>query len=123
MLSLPIAAVLSALTGAVLELGVRFVTGQDEAWDSELFWTTGMPAALVASFGIGLLAKGRAWLGTIAVAPGQFAAMTISLGEVGSLWPLGLVLTAFLSAPFVGASFLGWKLRSAVRKVKTPATP
>ena len=78
------------------------------------------PDALVASFGIGLLAKGRAWLGTFAVAPGQFAAMTISLGEVGSLWPLGLVLTAFLSAPFVAASFLGWKLRGAVQKKPTP---
>lgn len=118
MLSLPVAAILSALIGVALELSIRLVTGQDEAWDSELFWTIGMPAALVASFGIGLLAKGRAWLGTVAVAPGQFAAMTISLGEVGSLWPLGLALTAFLSAPFVGASFLGWKLRGLTNAKK-----
>jgi len=116
MLTLPVAAVLAALTGVLLEVVVHLVTGRREAWDSPVFWTTGLPAAVVASFGIGLLSKGRAWLATLAVAPGQVAAMTIRAGEIGSLWPLAIVLSAFLSAPFVAASFVGWKVRSAVQK-------
>lgn len=118
MLSFPVAAVLAALTGVLLEVVVELVTGRREAWDSPVFWTSGLPAAIIASFGIGLLAKGRAWLATLAVAPGQFAAMTIRAGEVGSLWPLGLALSAILSAPFVAASFAGWKLRSMTRKTR-----
>jgi hypothetical protein len=69
------------------------------------------PFYAVASFGIGVLAKGRAWIATLAVVPGQIAAMTIRAGEVGSLWPLALVLSAILSAPFVAASFAGSRLR------------
>jgi hypothetical protein len=116
MLSLPVAAVLAALTGVLLEVVVHFVTGRNEAWDSPVFWTTGLPAALVASFGIGLLAKGRAWLATLGVAPGQVAAMMIRNGEVGNLWPLAIALSAILSAPFVAASFAGSKLRSLTNK-------
>ncbi len=110
-MSTAIAGVLSAVVGIALELGVHAVSGRDEAWDSEVFWTTGLPAAMVAAFGIGLLSKGRAWLGTLAVEPAQFATMTIRAGEIGSLWPLGLVLSMLLSAPFVAAAFAGWKLR------------
>jgi hypothetical protein len=53
MLSLPAAAVLATLTGVLLEVVIHLVTGRNEAWDSPVFWTTGLPAALVASFGIG----------------------------------------------------------------------
>jgi hypothetical protein len=111
-----VAVVLSFVTGILLEFVVHAVTGRREAWDSPVFWTYGMPAALGASFAIGLFAKGRAWLGTLAVAPGQVAAMMVRSGEIGNLWPLALVLSAILSAPFVGASFLGWKARAAQRR-------
>jgi hypothetical protein len=110
-MSTPVAAILSAIVGVALELVVHAVSGRDEAWDSDIFWTAGLPAAMVASFGIGLLSKGRAWLGTLAVAPGQFATMSFRLGEIGTLWPLGLALSAILSAPFVASAFAGSKLR------------
>ena len=112
MLKLPAAIMLGASIGVLLEVVVHVVTGRNEAWDSPLFWTAGMPAALVASFGIGLAAKGRAWLATLAVVPGQVAAMTVRAGEVGTLWPLAVALSAVLSLPFVAASFAGWKLRN-----------
>jgi hypothetical protein len=112
MITAPAAVLLSALTGVVLELGVHAVSGRREAWDSPVFWTFGLPAALAVSFAIGLAAKGRAWLATLAVAPGQVATMMVRSGEVGNLWPLAIVLSAFLSAPFVAASFVGWKARS-----------
>ena len=111
-----VAVALSFVTGILLELIVHAVTGRREAWDSPVFWIYGLPAALAVSFAIGLLARGRAWLGTLAVAPGQVAAMMVRSGEMGTLWPLALVLSALLSAPFVGASFLGWKARAAQRR-------
>ncbi len=101
---------LSLLIGILLELVVHAVSGRREAWDSPVFWIFGLPAALVASFVIGLRASGRAWLATLAVAPGQVATMMVRSGEIGNLWPLTLVLSAFLSAPFVAASFAGSKL-------------
>lgn len=112
-----VAVFLSLLTGIALELAVFAATGRREAWDSDVFWTHGLPAALLISFGIGFFATGRAWLATLAVAPGQVAAMMVRSGEIGNLWPLALVLSAVLSAPFVGASFLGWKARAFQRRV------
>ena len=112
MLSLPVAAVLAALTGVLLEVVVHLATGRNEAWTASS--DQRVAVALVASFGIGLLAAGRG--GDVGRAPGQVAAMTIRAGEVGSLWPLAIVLSAFLSAPFVAASFAGSQLRSVTRK-------
>ncbi len=111
MLSPVACAVLAALTGAALELGVHAVSGRREAWDSELFWIAGLPVALLISLAIGFLSRGRGWLGTLAVAPGQVLAMTLRSGDIGSLWPLALLLSMVLSAPFVAAAFVGAKLR------------
>jgi hypothetical protein len=111
-----VAVCLSVLTGIALELVVFAVSGRREAWDADIFWTAGLPVAMLVSFGIGFFATGRAWLATLAVAPAQFATMMVRSGEIGSLWPLGLVLSAFLSAPFVVASFLGWKARAMQRR-------
>ena len=112
-----VAMFLSVLTGILLELVVHAVSGRREAWDSPIFWIYGMPVALLISFGIGFGSRGRTWLATLAVAPGQVAAMMARSGEIGSLWPLALLLSAFLSAPFVGASFLGQKARAIQRRI------
>lgn len=98
---------LAIAIGAGLEFGVQALGARREAWDSPLFWSVGMPVALCLAFVIGFFAQGRAWLSTIAVAPAQFMAMTLRNGELGGLWPLGLVLSCVLSLPFVVTSFVG----------------
>jgi hypothetical protein len=105
------AAVLAILTGAALELGVHAVSGRREAWDSEIFWTAGLPLAMLATFAIGWFSRGRAWLATLAVAPAQVLTMMLRSAEFGSLWPLTLILSAVLSAPFVVAAFVGSRFR------------
>lgn len=102
---------LSIATGVLLELIVHALSGRREAWDSPLFWTLGLPAACLVSGAIGFASRGRDWAWTVLVAPGQVATMMVRSGEIGSLWPLTLVLSAVLSAPFVFAAFIGSRFR------------
>jgi hypothetical protein len=105
--------VASIVIGAALELGVHALSGRREAWDTGQFWIIGMPCAMAASAVIGLLARGRDWVWTFLIAPGQVTTMMLRNGEMGNLWPLTVALSAILSAPFVGAAFLSSRFRSS----------
>lgn len=102
---------LSVLTGMALELGVHALSGRREAWDSTEFWTMGLPIAILASAAIGYFAQRPAWIWTLLVAPSQVMTMMVRSGELGGLWPLTLILSSILSAPFVVASFAGSRLQ------------
>jgi hypothetical protein len=110
-LNTPATAVMYVLLGVGLELGIQALSGRREAWDSEEFWTLGLPVAFLASLAFGLLSRRRGWLWALAVAPSQVATMMIRSGEVGGLWPLTIVFSSILSAPFVVAAFAGSRLR------------
>ena len=92
------------VTGVLLELAIGAATGRREAWDSELYWTTGLPIAVVVAAALGASARGRAWFGAACIVPGHVLAMMIRSGEIGTLWPLTLVLSSILGAPFVAVS-------------------
>lgn len=111
MLSPRTSLLLSVATGIALELGIHALSGRREAWDSPAFWTIGLPGALVLSAAIGWLSRGHAWLWTFAIAPSQVMTMMVRSGEMSGLWPLTLVLSALLSAPFVLAAFVGSRFR------------
>jgi hypothetical protein len=98
-------------TGVLLEWGVHALSGRREAWDSPVFWTLGLPAALLASAAIGFFARRRDWLWTLAIVPAQVMTMMARSGELGSLWPLAVALSAILSAPFVAAAFAASRFR------------
>jgi hypothetical protein len=102
-------------TGAALELGVEVLTGRREAWDSALYWTVGMPLAALAAGVIGYLSRRPDWLWTAAIVPAQVTTMMIRSREIGPLWPLALVLSSILSAPFVACAFAGTRLRRSGR--------
>ena len=102
---------LSILTGVALELGVQTLSGRREAWDAAQFWTVGLPVACLASAAIGWLARGRDWIWTLVVAPSQVLTMMVRNGHLGGLWPLTLILSAVLSAPFFLAAFVGSRFR------------
>jgi hypothetical protein len=111
MLQRPAAIVLSVATGVALEMGVHLASGRREAWDSPVFWTVGLPAAALAALLIGFAARRPGWLWTVLIAPSQILTMMLRSGAIGNLWPLTLVLSAILSAPFVAAAFIGSRLR------------
>ncbi len=101
---------LALLTGIALEVAVSRIRGRREAWDSTLYWTAGVPAALVVAVAIGYLARGADWVWAILIVPGQFVAMAARSRDF-SLLPLGLILGAVMGLPFLVAAFVGQKLK------------
>jgi len=97
--------------GVALEMGVALATGRREAWDAAVYWSTGVPLALVGAAAIGYLSRGRGWLAPLAIVPAQMVAMMYRNGEMGNLWPLTLALSSVLSLPFVGVAFVARRLR------------
>lgn len=101
---------LALLTGIALEVVVSRLGGRREAWDSTLYWTAGIPAALGVAVAIGYLARGSDWVWALLIVPGQFVAMAARSRDF-SMLPLGLVLGAVIGIPFLVAAFVGQKLR------------
>jgi len=97
--------------GVALEVGVVLATGRREAWDAAVYWSTGVPLALVGAAAIGYLSRGRAWLAPLAIVPAQVVAMMYRNGAMGNLWPITLALSSVLSLPFVGVAFAARRLR------------
>lgn len=111
--------VASILAGIALELGIHALSGRREAWDSEEYWTVGLPILLVVSAAIGFFSRGRAWVWTLVIVPSQVTVMMLRSGEIGALWPLTATLSALLSAPFVLAAFIGSRFRRVIRARQT----
>jgi hypothetical protein len=102
---------LAVATGVALEAGIGAWSGRREAWDSAIYWMVGLPAAGLVSVAIGLLARRSDWLWTAAIVPSQVMTMMVKSGEIGNLWPLTLVFSSILSAPFVLTSFVASRFR------------
>jgi hypothetical protein len=105
------AIIASVATGAALELVVGAIGGRREAWDSPLYWSAGLPAALAAAAMIGYFAGRREWYWTGLIVPSQVTVMMLRNGEIGGLWLLMVVLASVLGAPFLLAAFIASRLR------------
>jgi hypothetical protein len=70
-----------------------------EAWDSDLYWAAGYPAAMLACAALGFFFPRSTWRWALTLFLSQYAAMAILAGEIGNLWPIGLALLAVLSLP------------------------
>ena len=101
----------SIAIGVALEVGVILASGAGEAWDSPVYWTAGLPLAILGAAAIGYLAAGTAWRSTLLIVPAQVAAMMYRTGELGNLWPLTLVLSTVMSLPFLLVSYLTSRMR------------
>ena len=93
--------VLAVCAGMLLWFGASFLSGRREPWDGAVYWGVAYPLALAIA---GLLAwrfPVRPWRWALLLFVAQFAAMLLRNGEVGSLWPLGLILFGVLSLPAI----------------------
>lgn len=107
------AILVSVVTGVVLELWVAAAGGRREAWDSEIYWAIGVPAALAVSCAIGYLAGRRNWYWTGLIVPSQVLTMMVRTSGLSGLWPLAVVLSSILGLPFLVAGFVGSRMRRA----------
>ena len=103
--------VLAVVAGMGLWFFIALMTGRREAWDSSAFWAIGYPAAIVVSALLGYFFPTRPWRWALTLFFAQFIAMMIRNGEVGSLWPLGMMLFTLLAVPGMIAA----KIASAIR--------
>ncbi|MDH5264506.1 MAG: hypothetical protein OEX21_07145 [Betaproteobacteria bacterium] len=90
---------IAAVSGMVLWIAASFISGKKEAWDASVYWTVAYPVAIVLSGVLGLLYPKGAWRWPLALFVFQFVGMVVRSGELGNLWPLGLLLFVVLSVP------------------------
>ncbi len=106
-MGLPLA--IAVIVGAALWLAASILTGKREPWDAQLYWVAAYPLSLVACWLLGYAFPHRAWLWALALFQGQFIGMAVRNGELGGLWPLGMVLFAVIALP--GIALAAWGAR------------
>jgi len=92
--------------GAALWWTTSFLSGRREAWDGALYWVLGYPLSILACAFLGYSYPQRSWRWPLLLFEAQFVAMCARNGEVGGLWPLGMVMFAIIALPGVLAAWL-----------------
>ena len=101
----------AAVIGMGLWFWASFNSGKREPWDDSSYWMIVYPIAVVVSGLLGYFFPARPWRWPLTLFLGQFVAMMIRNGEVGSLWPLGMFLFGVLALPGVFAAKIASRLR------------
>jgi hypothetical protein len=96
----------SAIGGAAIWIAISAATGRREAWDSDLYFTLGIPAVCVLSLVLGFAEPTRPWRWGVLPLAGQFAWMLVTAGP-GNVLPLGVIMFGILSVPSVITAWLG----------------
>jgi peptidoglycan/LPS O-acetylase OafA/YrhL len=97
---------IAVVFGAALWFIASALVGKREAWDASAYWALAYPAAILVSGLLGYLYPERPWRWAIALFEAQALAMGIRNGELGNLFPLGMVLFAAIAVPGVVAATL-----------------
>jgi hypothetical protein len=79
--------------------------GRREAWDGPAYWVGAYPAAILVSGWLGYSFPDRPWRWALALFEAQFVAMVVRNGELGNLWPMGIVMFAIVALPAMGAAW------------------
>jgi peptidoglycan/LPS O-acetylase OafA/YrhL len=114
---------IASVAGMVLWISVSFISGKKEAWDANVYWTVAYPVAIVLSGLLGLFYPKWAWRWPLALFVFQFVGMVVRSGELGNLWPLGLLLFIALSVPGILAAQAAAWLRARLKWGNGPGGP
>ncbi len=106
---------MAMVVGALLWILASVLGGRREPWDSAAYWGFAYPAAIFVAGCIGFFFPDRPWRWALALFGAQFVAMCILNGDLGNLWPLGLVLFAILATPAVFVATVASRLSSRSR--------
>jgi len=101
--------VVSALGELAVCLVISQVTGKKEAFDSELYFSVGIPIMCVLIFALSYWFPEKPWRWTVSMAVGQSIAIA-SGGGSPTLWPLAMFAMAALSIPQLITGIVASKL-------------
>lgn len=109
------ATAIAATVGTALWFVTSMLTGRREAWDASQYCTIAYPLAILTCALLGYRYPARPWRWVLVLFFAQFIAMCLRSGEVGNLWPLGMVLFAVLSLPGIAAAMATARRNTAYR--------
>jgi len=92
--------------GALVWIMVTALSGRKEAWDSEWYFSVGIPALCLVAGALGFTEPERPWRWGLMPMAGQ-AACLFSTQGIGNLWPLGLVVFGIFALPLMLTARLG----------------
>ena len=99
--------VVTAVTGGIVVwLLVSAFAHKREAWDSDLYFTLGLPAVCLLSALLGYLEPSKAWRWGAAPVVGQALVMLLTQSP-GNLLPLGIVMFGVLALPSIVTAKMG----------------
>jgi hypothetical protein len=101
------------VVGMALWFAAAALGGKREAWDGPAYWAGAWPMAILVSGWLGYSFPDRPWRWALALFEAQFVAMAIRNGELGNLWPMGIVIFAVVALPAMGAAWGGARLARA----------
>ena len=104
----PIAAAL--VSGALICLASASLAHTREAWDGDAYWHAAYPLSLAVCGALGWMFPDRAWRWAPLHFTGQFVALCIRNGELGNLWPLGLIVFGVVALPGVALALIASRL-------------
>jgi hypothetical protein len=106
---------IAIFAGVMLWLVAGVLSGQREPWDADAYWKGAYPAAMFVCAALGYLWPIRAWRWPLALFEAQLLGMWLRSGEIGNLWPLGMMLLAVLALPGVAVALLAAQWARAAR--------
>jgi hypothetical protein len=93
-------------SGIVVWILISSVSGKREAWDSNLYFTFGIPALGVIAGVLGFVQPDRTWRWGIVPYLGQGVWMLANQG-FGNLFPLGMVVLGLFAVPSIVTAKVG----------------
>ncbi|MBA5872567.1 MAG: hypothetical protein GDA68_21630 [Nitrospira sp. CR2.1] len=97
----------AAMTGGiVVRVLVSVVSHTREAWDSDLYFTFGLPAFCAPSAMLGYLEPDKSWRWGAVPLAGEMVCTLLTQGP-GNLFPLGIVMFGIIALPSIGTAQLG----------------
>jgi hypothetical protein len=100
--------------GAAIWILITLASGRNEAWDSGLYFSVGIPAVCLVSMAFAFFEPKRSWRWGVLPMVGQFVWMLISPGP-GNLLPLGVIVFGVLSVPPIIAARIGAFIATKIR--------
>ena len=110
---------LSTLIGALVWIIIGSVVEMNEAWDSSVYYSVGLPVMAVAVIVISGMWPAKPWRWAVLMVLAQAAVLFYQSPSSMNLWPLTLVIFLVLIAVLTILAFLGSIIRKRIIEKKS----